>query len=454
MREKKDQKIIDKWKKLEYGMFIHVGLYSVLGGVYKGKPVTRGYSEQIVSHARMPQLDYENISKEFTFHDFDAEKIAQLAKDSQMNYIVITAKHHDGFCLFDTKTTPFNTMNTPFGQDVVALLSKACKKHGIKLGIYFSWIDWHLPEAHPISEGNSDPIPSSHQEYNITQLTELLTHYGDICELWMDMGHPTLAQSKQVYTLAHHLQPSIMVNSRVWNDQGDFLTMSDNALPTVLLDTPWQTPASIYQQTWGYRSWQKRENLADKIKELSSTHSHVIERGGNYLLNIGPTGTGKIVEYEKEVLLGIGKQILKNRPKRISQKPAVNLTVESHTTTFPLGEKIYQYTGSEYYSFHPIVTGVKWLVHNKGKGSYSFTITSPSKIETEVKLAFSINDTTTYFTFQKGEEEYVITEGIHLDSSSSNLITIHTVEKEEMKTELFNSSITLIMKKNNYKETL
>ncbi len=447
MRKEKNQQIVKKWKELEYGMFIHVGLYSVLGGVYKNKPVTRGYSEQILSHARMPQYDYENIAKEFTFHNFDADKIAQLAKDSQMNYIVITAKHHDGFCLFNTHTTPYNTMNTPFGKDVVALLSKACEKHGIKLGIYFSWIDWHLPEAHPISEGNSDPIPPSHQEYNIAQLTELLTQYGEICELWMDMGHPTLEQSKQVYNLAHHLQPSIMVNSRVWNDQEDFLTMSDNALPTVLLDTPWQTPASIYQQTWGYRSWQKRENLEEKIKELALTHLHVIETGGNYLLNIGLTGSGEVVEYEKDVLLGIGKEIVKNRPKRILQKPQVELRVESNTTHFPPGEKMYQYTGAEYYTFHPIITGVKWLVHNREKGSYSFTITSPSKIETEVKLAFTLNDTTSYFTFQKGEVEYVITEGIMLDSSSSNIITIHTVANENTKVELFDSSITLIMKK-------
>ena len=447
MLEQKDKKTVEAWKSLEYGMFIHVGLYSILGGVYKGKDITRGYREQILSHARMPQLDYENIAKEFTFHEFDAEKIAQLAVDSHMKYIVITAKHHDGFCLFDTKTTSYNTMNTPFQNDVVGLLSKACKKYGIKLGIYFSWIDWHFPQAHPISESNSDPITTSHQDYNIAQLNELLTQYGDICELWMDMGHPTVEQSKQLYHLSHSLQPSMMINSRIWNDQGDFLTMSDNALPTVLLDTPWQTPASIYQQTWGYRSWQKREHLEEKIEELSKTHAHVIEQGGNYLLNIGLTGTGAVVEYEKDVLLGIGKSIERQKPQRIKQHPLIEITQQPLFTQFPIGEKICRYTGQEYYSFRPIVTGLKWLLHIKEKGSYSFSITSQSKITKEIKLGFTINNETTYFTFQKGETEYVITESLPLEAMSYT-ITLHTVGNEKTRSEFPNQLVTLSMNKN------
>lgn len=238
--------------------------------------VKRGYSEQILSHGYLPQADYEALAEQFSIDHFDADHIVMTAKEAGMHYLVITSKHHDGFCLFNTKTTSYQSK-----RDVVAELSEACKRHGLAFGIYFSWIDWHFPAALPISSHNSDTITPEHQKLNILQLTELLSSYGPICELWMDMGGaPSKEQSREVYALVQRLQPDCMVNGRIWNDYQDFLTMGDNELPQVALDCPWQTPASIYKETWGFRSWQVRGDKDEKIKELSETARQVVQEGG------------------------------------------------------------------------------------------------------------------------------------------------------------------------------
>ena len=149
-----------------------------------------------------------------------------------MKYIIITAKHHDGFCLFDTKTTDYNSVKAPAKRDLIAELSQACKKNGLKFGLYFSWIDWNCEYALPISDHNSDKIPPKHQKVNIEQLKELFTNYGPLCELWMDMGAPTKRQSEEVKALAQKIQPDMMINGRIWNDCGDFCTMGDNKFTT------------------------------------------------------------------------------------------------------------------------------------------------------------------------------------------------------------------------------
>ncbi|HQB90934.1 MAG TPA: alpha-L-fucosidase, partial [Sphaerochaeta sp.] len=293
---------INEWLHLEFGLFIHFGLYSLLGGVYKGEIIRRGYSEQILSHGYLSQADYERLPTRFTLPSFDARHIARTAKAAGMRYVVITTKHHDGFCLFDTATTDYKSTNSACKTDIVRQLSEACRAEGLAFGLYYSWIDWHFPEALPISSHNSDAIPPAHQRLTIAQLTELLTNYGPICELWMDMGAPTPEQSQEVKALTRRLQPQCMINGRIWNDEQDFLTMGDNQLPTVALNCPWQTPASIYKETWGYRSWQERGDREEKVKELSQTARSVVAQGGNYLLNIGLMGDGAIEPFEEQVL--------------------------------------------------------------------------------------------------------------------------------------------------------
>lgn len=303
-----------EWQAQKYSMFIHWGaIYSTLGGVWEGKPVTRGYSEQIQAHAGIYSDTYGAVAKQFKAPYWNADSIALLAKAAGMRSIVITSKHHDGFCMFRSAYTDYNVVDaTPFGRDVVKELSDACRRHGLRFGLYFSLIDWHYPQAYPISSNNSDPITPEHHAFNKKQVTELLSDYGPISELWFDMGSLTAQQSKELADLVHRLQPDCMVSGRLGNDAGDFCVMGDNNYPDYKLATPWQTPASVYDETWGYRSWQQHGKAEDKAREKLEGLIKVAARGGNYLLNIGPRGDGSVVDFEKDVLLRIGQWLQHN----------------------------------------------------------------------------------------------------------------------------------------------
>ncbi len=301
------QKIVrDKGR---FSMFIHWGLYSVYGGVYRGKNVEWGYSEQIQSFAGIFSDWYARVAEQFSANQWNADSVAVLAKRAGMDAIIFTSKHHDGFCMYNSKETDFTIMNTPFGRDALMELSEACKRHGLNLGIYFSLIDWHYPHAYPISSHNADPITQEHHEYNKRQVKELLENYGAVSELWFDMGSLTREQSYELYSLVKSIQPDCKVSGRIGNDYGDFAVMPDNVIPDFLPNKPWQTAESVYKETWGYRSWQKHIPMNEKLAEKIQSLKRVIGAGGNYLLNIGPTGDGAVTDYEKILLLSIGKWI-------------------------------------------------------------------------------------------------------------------------------------------------
>lgn len=297
----------DAWKNDKYSMFIHFGLYSYLGGEWEGEPVRRGYSEQIQSFGGIFGDWYASVADEFDPVCFDAAEIASLAKKAGMRSVVFTSKHHDGFCMFDTKTTEYNSVDlTPSKRDYVRELSDACAREGLKFGLYFSLIDWNYPQASPISSHNADFVTPDHHELNMAQVRELLTGYGPVSELWFDMGSLRPEQSRELYALVKELQPDCMVSGRLGNDVYDFAVMADNKLPEVALHAPWQSAASMFSETWSYRSWQERGEVQDKVAEKLRSLIDVVSRGGNYLLNIGPSGDGNVVPFEKDVLLGIG----------------------------------------------------------------------------------------------------------------------------------------------------
>jgi alpha-L-fucosidase len=299
---------IRSWQDMKFGMFIHWGLYSVAGGVWKGQKVEAGYSEQIMAWAPASREEYAKLSERFTADKWDPDAVCKLAKAAGMRYIVLTSKHHDGFCLFNTGTTDFNSVEmTPGGRDIVKGLAEACKRNGLRLGLYFSLIDWAHPDGNtPEPSANSNPISPALEKVNTSQLEELLSDYGDLVELWFDMSTPTPRQSRLFADTVHRLQPGCLVSGRVWNHQGDFTVMGDNQIPSLGIREPWQSPESIYAKTWGYRSWQERKNLEEKISEKIRHLSRVVSLGGVFLLNIGPRGDGSIVEFEADVLKGVG----------------------------------------------------------------------------------------------------------------------------------------------------
>ena len=301
------------WESRKYSMFIHWGIYSVLGGMWNDRQVTVGLSEQIQAHAGIYSDVYARVARSFNPVVWCPDTIALLAKRAGMRSIVFTSKHHDGFCMYHSKYTDFNVVDaTPYGRDVLKELADACARHGLKFSLYFSLIDWHFPQAAPISSHNADFITPEHFEFNKKQITELLTNYGPIAELWFDMGSHTFEQSVEMRKLVHSLQPDCMIGTRIGNDKGDFMVMPDNQEPNYIIGVPWQSPASFFDVTWGYRSWQERGSETEKTREKLASLIRVCSRGGNYLLNIGPRGDGSVVDFERNVLMNIGKWLERN----------------------------------------------------------------------------------------------------------------------------------------------
>lgn len=329
------------WQQLGYGMFVHWGLYSELGGVWNGQPVKKGYSEQIQSWAKIPHDEYARVAERFDAKRFDADAICRLAKDAGARYIVVTSKHHDGFAMFDTDSTDFDIVDrTPFGRDPLKLLSDACRRLGLGFGVYFSLIDWHA--GHAFDPDNGNPIPASMEPLIEQQLRELMTQYGPITEVWFDMATPTPEQSRRFAGIVRELQPQAAINGRIWNNVGDFVTLGDNESPPPSMQPPFQTPASIYHATWGYRSWQVRDDRDGKVRELVRGLADVRAAGGNYLLNIGPKGDGSIVPFEAQVLHGIGDW-LRRHPDAMPDATSSDLPPQPWGTTSRSGDTLFLY---------------------------------------------------------------------------------------------------------------
>lgn len=306
---------LKEWKDMKFGMFIHWGVYSVPAGVWNGEQIEK-LGEQIQRHAYIPHNEYIEIAKQFNPVNFNADSIVLLAKNTGMNYIVLTAKHHDGFCMYDSEHTDFDIIETsPYGKDILKMLAESCQKYGLKLGIYYSTPDWHFngpnPEVNP-DDGKISvfgKVSKENEDYQVKHLTELLSNYGDIVELFFDMGEPTKAQSARFAETVHAIQPKCVINGRIMNNEGDFLTMPDNHVPDTPVDTlAWETPGTFYH-TWGYKSWVKGAPIKQQVKKQIHKLARIVARGGNFLLNIGPKADGSVAEYEKDVLRGIGNWV-------------------------------------------------------------------------------------------------------------------------------------------------
>lgn len=309
---------VEKWQAMRFGLFIHFGAYADLGGIWQGRQIEK-LGEQIQRHADISQPDYQKVVKNFNPSNFDADAIVKLAKQAGMRYIVLTTKHHDGFSMFESKHTDFDIVDyTPYKKDLLKALADATKRHGLKLGLYYSTPDWHFNGPNPERNPNDGKISvfgkvsKANEDFQVAQLEELMTNYGDIVEVFFDMGEPTLEQSKRFREVVKKYQPNALINGRIMNNQGDFLTMPDNHVPdSPITDYPWETPGTFYH-TWGYKSWVKGLPLEAQITAQVRKLSDIASMGGNFLLNIGPKGDGSILVYEQDVLVGIGKWLDKN----------------------------------------------------------------------------------------------------------------------------------------------
>jgi alpha-L-fucosidase len=310
-----------------FGMFIHWGVYSGAEGIWKGEKHRHGnnYAEWIQYRNRIDKQEYLTLLERFNWDEIDPEKWVMLAKQAGMKYVVITAKHHDGFALWDSKVSNYDIAEfTMPKRDIVKELAAACQKHGLKLGLYYShWIDWehkygwdHNKEISGISSEDYDLY---WQEKVIPQMRELLTSYGPITMIWFDMWihHSKTVVTKgellQLKGLIRELQPECIVNSRLGlsveeDSDVDFQTLGDNQLGSQKKDFPWQSPATV-AHSWGFNAldteWKSTTSL---LQALISN----VSLNGNYMLNIGPKANGDVPFEISSRLLEVGRWLKVN----------------------------------------------------------------------------------------------------------------------------------------------
>lgn len=308
------------WSEARFGMFIHWGLYSIPAGEWKGRT---NHAEWIRTTAQIPLAEYDKFVGQFNPVKFNPTEWVRMAKDAGMKYIVITSKHHDGFCLFDSKFTDFDVMSTPFKRDIMKELADACHKEGIKICWYHSIMDWHHPDYLPRREWENDR-PTAGAEYERyvqhmkNQLKELLTNYGEISVLWFDGEWESTWNTNygtELYNYVRSLQPNIIINNRVGAGRsgmegftkagqfaGDFGTPEQEIPATGLSGVSWETCMTM-NDNWGFnkndQKWKSTEDLIQKLADIAS-------KGGNFLLNVGPTSEGVFPQQAIERLRELG----------------------------------------------------------------------------------------------------------------------------------------------------
>ncbi len=392
-----------------FGMFIHWGIYSGAEGIWKGEKLRNDndYAEWLLYRNRIDREEYVTLLDRFDWNEIDPEKWVLLAKKSGMKYVTLTAKHHDGFALWDSKVSDYDLGDyTNPKRDIVKELADACKKHGLKLGLYYShWVDWehkygcdHTREIYGIT---ADEYDQYWQEKVIPQMRELLTNYGDISLIWFDMWihhSNTVVTEKQLIQLKgliRELQPNCLVNSRLGlsieeDPDIDYKTLGDNQLGNKKEDFPWQSPATV-AHSWGFYSKESKwKSTTTLLKSLINNAS----LNGNFMLNIGPRANGDVPYEITQRMLEMGKWLNVNGEaiygteafdlrkdqhdwgKITCKETAEGFKLYLHIFTWPLNKTLY-------------LTGISstpdkvYLLADKQKAELNF---SSSEVVTEISL--------------------------------------------------------------------
>ena len=287
-----------KFTDNKLGMFIHWGIYSV-----------SGMQEQVIARYDMDNKEYEKYASVFNPEKYNPEEWVSLAKSAGMKYICFTTKHHDGFCMWDTKYTDYNIMNTPYGKDVLKMLADECEKQDMALSVYYSCPDWHHEygfnpySTHQWKSVNKSNVDTSkYIEYVKNQITELMTNYGKIYSLFWDI--PPKIEDKSINELVRKLQPGIYINDRGY-DAGDFSTPEREYVETGNIkrfERMTEACNSVGEQSWGYR----REEDYHSVRYLTMSIDKIMAMGGNYLLNVGPMPDGRIPEQSVDIIKRVG----------------------------------------------------------------------------------------------------------------------------------------------------
>ncbi len=307
------------FKDAKFGLFIHWGLYCIPAGEWNGQRVP-GIGEWIMHNAPVPVTEYAQLAKQFNPVDFNAEQWVQMAQDAGMKYIVITSKHHDGFAMYHSSVSPYNIYDaTPFHRDPIRELAEACAARGMKFGFYYSQSqDWHEPGGMGnTNDFGPDTVKDTGGVYDKylkakaePQVAELLQNYGPVCLIWFDTARDMAVNGRgQAFIdLVHKYQPACLIDGRL-GVAGDYVSTGDNAIPNGGISTNyWETPATV-NHTWGFRKddvdWKAPGDITFKLVDI-------VSKGGNYLLNVGPTSLGVIPADCQSNLLAVGRWLKVN----------------------------------------------------------------------------------------------------------------------------------------------
>ncbi len=296
------------WRYAKYGMFIHWGLYSIPAGRWKGKDIPSG-GEWIMKNGRIPLGEYKKLADEFNPVKFDAGEWVKLAVDSGMKYLVFTAKHHDGFAMYDSAVSDYNIVKaTAYGRDVLKELAAECGKQGITFCLYYSqYQDWEDTNGF----GNDWDYHPSGQDFKIylehkvkPQLTELLTNYGPIGLIWFDTPYEMPKEyCEELVKHVQALQPDCIINGRIGYYLGDYRQMGDNSIPAISYNCDWETPMTL-NDTWGYKDSDHNYKSPETVLEMLI---NVTSKCGNFLINIGPDAEGGIPPESVQILKTVGE---------------------------------------------------------------------------------------------------------------------------------------------------
>ena len=296
----------------KFGMFIHFGPYSMLGGEWQGHRIPVGTeAEWIMQRFNIPVREYREMARTFNPEKFNAAELVALAKSTGMKYIILTTKHHDGFAMYRSRVSPYNIYDWgTFHRDPLAELAAECRKAGMRLGVYYSHReDWDHPDGYGNNwdyDRDAKQFTRYLEEKSKPQVREILSNYGPISVIWFDRGMDTPEHTAEFVDLVRKLQPECLINGRVGNYgqdlMGDYQNLGDNGMPPGGLDEYWESPQTL-NGTWGFsqfdQEWKTPAFVIQRLVEITS-------KGGNYLLNIGPRGDGSVPEASVAVLHAVG----------------------------------------------------------------------------------------------------------------------------------------------------
>jgi alpha-L-fucosidase len=335
---------MEKWRDDRFGQMIHWGIYSVPGGFYNGKKIDYA-AEWIKVAGKIPTDVYNDYVKQFDPKNYDPKQWASLFKAEGVKYVVITTKHHDGFCLWPSKYTKFSIASTPYKKDLLKPLADAVRAEGIDMGFYYSIIDWNNPDYRATVKNPDDE--KAYQRYLTfmkAQLTELLTEFGDIKVLWFDgrwdpsyKNSPQIGKDLEAYL--RKLKPGLVINSRVraYDSIADYESGYERKLPTTAPKTDWESCMTIPPLTWGYHS---DPGYMKSPREIVEMLVKCASMNGNFLLNLGPKPDGTIRSEETERMAAIGKWMAING-EGIYGTRSVDLTLPSGVYATKKGNRTY-----------------------------------------------------------------------------------------------------------------